>query len=161
MTVTGEVVETSLPTALTQTPVHRKQAARRREPHPGQSAATASTTCSAYSLERLPRGIIQREPTDEPMPQRYALCMIGDPCSDYVFGFPELKKHGEDKRKAFKSKSGNAQNDVVKLRSGAVQREANPTEQRLSLNVDEGLSGRTASTTCYAPIGRSHLFHGT
>ena len=42
-------------------------------------------------------------------------------------------------------------NDVVKLRSGAVQREANPTEQKLSLNVDEGLSGTTASTTCYLP----------
>ena len=48
-------------------------------------------------------------------------------------------------------------NDAVKLRSGAVQREANPTEQRLSLNVQPGLPGTTASTACYAPASTTRF----
>ena len=55
--------------------------------------------------------------------------------------------HGPSAKRSLFSKM--AYNDAVKLRSGAVQREANHTEQRLSLSVQPGLPGTTASTACF------------
>ena len=40
-------------------------------------------------------------------------------------------------------------NDVVELRAGAVQRGANPTLWSRLPNVNEGLPGASAPTTCY------------
>ena len=57
-------------------------------------------------------------------------------------------RQGTSQRGLFDISSG-VQNDAVKLRSGAVQREANHTEQRLSLSVQPGLPGTTASTACF------------
>jgi len=56
--------------------------------------------------------------------------------------------HGMSQHGPFDFASG-VQNDVVKLPAGAVQREANHNGQSLSSSVSVGLSGRSASTTCY------------
>jgi hypothetical protein len=62
---------------------------------------------------------------------------------------PDIAAEALRKDDSHQARDARAPNDVVKLHAGAVQREADSTDESFLPNVDEGLPGVSASTTCY------------